>query len=142
MGNLNAFLKPAYTERTISIVLGDRFLNEDGSPEPVIMRSLTQEQIQQIARDATKEKKVNGKTVTELDPVENMNRCLVESLVFPDLKNAELCRSKGTLDPYELPSKLFLLDEYSMLTKAFAKLNGIKIGDDGEMEIPGEVTKN
>lgn len=142
MSNLNAFLKPAYTERQIKIVLGDRFLNDDGEPEPVIMKSLTQEKIQQIAKISTHEKKVNGKTIQDIDANENMNRCLIESIVFPDLKNSELCRAYGTEDPVILPSKMFLLDEYNILTQSFAKLNGIKLNQDGEFEIPGEITKN
>lgn len=142
MSNLNAFLKPVYKEKQIKIILGDRFVNENGEPEPVIMKSLTQEKIQEIAQRSTKEKKVNGKVVQDIDAIENMNRCLVESIVFPDLKSTELCRANGTEDPALLPAKLFLVDEYNLLTQAFAKLNGIKMGQDGEFEIPGEVTKN
>lgn len=141
MGNLNAFLNPVYREKRIEIKF-DRFQNEDGSIEPIVMKSITQEKIQQIARDSTKEKKVNGKIIQDLDAIENMNRCLVESIVFPDLRNPDLCRSCGTMDPNEVPPRLFSVGEYSILSKTFAELNGIKLGSDGELEIPGEVTKN
>lgn len=142
MSNLNAFLKPAYTERKIEVVVGDRFLNEDGTPEPIVMKSLTQEQLNQIARASTHDRKVGGRVVQEVDANEHLNRCLVESIVFPDMKSRELCRAYGTEDPCCLPTKMFLLDEFEKLAKAFAKLNGIKQDEDGMLEIQGEVTKN
>lgn len=143
MSNLNAFLKPAYRERKIEIVLGDRFLNEDGTPEPVIMKSLTQEQLNEIARASTHDKKIGGRVVQEVDATEHLNRCLVESIIFPDLRNADLCASCGAgADPTLVPSKLFLIDEFEILAKAFAKLNGIKQDENGALEIPGEITKN
>lgn len=141
MSSLAAFLKPAYTERKIELIVGDRFLDEEGKPVPIVMKSLTQEQLNAIARQSTKEKKVGNKTVTEIDYEENMNRCLVESIVFPDLRNRELCLQYGTELPYQLPSKMFLVDEFSILAKAFAKLNGLR-EKNGETRIPGEVTKN
>ena len=143
MGNLNAFLKPVYRQKTIEIDLGDRFINPDtGEHEKVVMKSLTQERIQEIARASTHDVKVGGKVVQEMDAVENMSRCLVESIVFPDLRNRELCLDNGTEDPFKLPARLFMPGEFNMLAVAFAKLNGIKIGQDGELELPGEITKN
>lgn len=141
MSNLSAFLKPAYTERKIEVVLGDRFLDEEGNPVPVIMKSLTQEQLNAITKQSVKEKKVGNKVVQDVDFNENLNRCLIESLVFPNLRDRELCRAYGTEDPVLLPSKMFLIDEYEKLAKAFAKLNGLK-GKDGEIRVAGEVTKN
>ena len=141
MSSLAAFLKPAYTERKIEVVIGDRFLDEEGNPVPVVMKSLTQEQLNAIAKKSTKEKKVGNKTTTEIDYEENMNRCLIESIVFPNLRDRELCLAYGTEDPVQLPSKMFLVDEFSILAKAFAKLNGLR-DKNGDTRIPGEVTKN
>lgn len=141
MSNLGAFINPAYKEKTIEFVLSDRFVDEQGEPVKVKMKSLTQEQLQAIAKRSTREKKVNGKLVVDVDATENINRCLIESLVFPDLKSKELCNAYGVEDPLMLPAKMFLINEYEMLARAFATLNGIK-GDDGEVDIPGVVTKN
>lgn len=141
MSNLSAFLKPAYTERKIEIIVGDRFLDEEGNPVPVVMKSLTQEQLQMIAKRSTHERKVNGRSVTEVDANEHLNRCLIASVVFPDLSSRELCSAYGVEDPVLLPPKMFLVDEYEKIAKAFAKLNGLK-GEDGELQIAGEVTKN
>ena len=141
MSNLSAFLKPAYTERKIEVVLGDRFLDDEGNPIPVVVKSLTQEQLQAIAKRSTHTKKVNGREIADVDAVEHLNRCLIAAVVFPDLTSKDLCNAYGVEDPVLLPPKMFLVDEYEKLAKAFAQLNGLK-GEDGEFQIAGEVTKN
>lgn len=142
MGNLSAFLKPAYREQKIEIVLGDRFLDEEGKPVPVVMHSLTQEKMQEIAKAATRMTKVNGVEIMQIDSMDNINRCLVESISFPDMRNLELCRAYGTEDPYRLPSKMFMPGEFVKLTQAFAKLNGIDLEKNGMDEMAGNITKN
>ena len=141
MSTLNAFLKPAYTERKIELIVGDRFNDENGNPVPVVMKSLTQEQLNAIAKRSTHERTINGKVVVDVDANEHLNRCLIASIVFPDLTDRELCNAYGVEDPVLLPPRLFLVDEYEKLAKAFAKLNGLK-EDDGSVHIAGEVTKN
>lgn len=141
MSKLSAFLKPAYTERKIEVVVGDRFNDENGNPVPIVMKSLTQEQLNAIAKRSVHERKVGDKVISDVDANEHLNRCLVASVVFPDLTSKELCRAYGTEDPTTLPPKMFLVDEYEKLAKAFAALNGLK-SEDGSIEIPGEITKN
>jgi hypothetical protein len=141
MSNLNAFLKPAYTEKKIEVFVGDRFLDENGNPVPIVMKSLTQEQLQNIAKRSTHEKKINGKSVYEIDTTENINRCIIASVISPDLTNKELCNAYGVEDPLLLPAKMFLIGEYETIAKAFATLNGLK-SEDGDIRVVGEVTKN
>lgn len=141
MSNLSAFLKPVYTEKKIEVVISDRFVDEQGNPVPIVMKSLTQEKMQSIAKRSTHEKKINGKTVQDLDTTEHLNRCLIASIVFPDMTNKELCNAYGVEDPLLLPAKMFLVDEYEALAKAFATLNGLKT-EDGELQVAGEITKN
>lgn len=141
MSKLDAFINPVYTEKKIEVVVGDRFLDEEGNPIPIVMKSLTQEKIQEIAKRSTHERKINGRIVTDMDATEHLNRCLVASIINPDLTNKELCNAYHTEDPYQLPPKMFLVDEYEKLARAFATLNGLKT-EDGELQIAGEVTKN
>lgn len=141
MSKLSAFLKPAYTERKLEIIVGDRFNDENGNPVPVVMKSLTQEQLNAIARRSTHEKTIGGKVVSDVDANEHLNRCLIASIVFPDLTDKDLCHAYGTEDPVSLPPKMFLIDEYEKLAKGFATLNGLK-EEDGSIHITGEVTKN
>lgn len=141
MSNLSAFLKPAYRERKIEIVVGDRFNDEKGNPVPIVMKSLTQEQLNAIAKRSTHERKIGDRIVADVDATEHLNRCLIASIVTPDLTDKELCNAYGTEDPVSLPPKMFLVDEYEKLAKAFAQLNGLK-PDDGGIPVAGEITKN
>lgn len=141
MSNLSAFLKPAYREKKIEIIIGDRFNDEEGNPVPVVLKSLTQEQLNEIAKRSTHERNVGGKTIVDVDANEHLNRCLIASIVFPDLTSTELCAAYDVQDPVLLPPKMFLVDEYEKLAKAFAKLNGLK-EDDGSIHVAGEITKN
>lgn len=142
MSNLSAFLKPAYTERKIELVVGDRFNDENGNPVPIVMKSLTQEQLNLIAKQSTHERKIGGRIVQDVDANEQLNRCLIASIVFPDLTNRELCNAYGTEDPIALPTKMFLVDEFEKISRAFAQLNGIKQSEEGMLELAGEITKN
>lgn len=141
MSNLSAFIKPAYTEKKKEFVVSDRFVDEEGKPVPVVMRSLKQAELDDIARRSTHDKKVDGRVVPQLDVNEHLNRCIIASMVFPDLTNSELCRAHGTEDPVMLPSRLFMVGEYEKISKVFAELNGLG-EDDGKMRLPNEITKN
>lgn len=142
MSNLNAFLKPAYTERKIEVIVGDRFNDEEGNPVPIVMKSLTQEQLNMIAKMSTHERKIGSRIVADVDANEQLNRCLIASIVFPDMTNRELCHAYGTEDPISLPTKMFLVDEFEKIARAFAQLNGIKQNEEGMLELAGEITKN
>lgn len=141
MSKLSAFIKPVYRERTVELDLGDRFVDENGEHVKVVMKSLTQEQLNAIVKQSTREKKVGDSVVTELDPIEHLNRCLIASITFPDLTSKEICDACHTIDPVTVPPKLFLVDEYEILAAAFGKLNGLK-EKDGPLRIPGEISKN
>lgn len=141
MSSLSAFLKPLYKQKTVKIKLSDRFVDENGNPAEIVMRTLTQDELNAIARRSTHEKKIGNKTVQEVDANEHLNRCLIASIVEPDMTSKELCNAYGTEDPVMLPTKMFLVGEYETLAKTFAKLNGLK-KDDGSLHIAGEVTKN
>lgn len=141
MSNLSAFLKPAYAEKTIEVVVGDRFLDEEGKPVPFILKSMTQEQLQALAKRSMREKNVNGKRVQEFDKLEHINRCIIASCVQPNFMDRELCLAYGTEDPLALPQKMLLVSEYERLARAFAQLNGLDMDED-EAEVVGEVSKN
>lgn len=142
MSNLSAFLKPAYKEKTVEVIVGDRFLDEEGKPVPFILKSMTQEQLQALAKRSMREKIVNGKRVQEFDKIEHINRCIVASCIQPNMQDRELCLAYGTEDPLLLPQKMLLVSEYEKLGRAFSVLNGLMDEDDYESELAGDVTKN
>lgn len=140
MGDLNAFLNPAYTEKRVSFVVGDRFLNADGEPEKLIMKALSQEELLMIGKRSTHTVDVGGAKVERMDDNEYLNRCIIASMVFPDLQNRELCLKYKTEDPVHLPMRLFLPDEYKKIASVFANLCGLD--DYKDISTIGEVTKN
>lgn len=141
MSNLSAFLKPAYVEKTIEVVVGDRFLDENGKPVPFILKSMTQEQLQALAKRSTREKNVNGRKVEVFDKMEHVTRCIIASCIQPNLMDRELCLAYGTEDPLMLPQKMLFVSEFERLARAFAQLNGLNMDEDDE-EALGEVSKN
>lgn len=141
MGNLSAFLHPAYTEKSIEVVIGDRFLDEEGNPVPFKLKSISQERIQYLAKRATKEVKVGNKKTQEIDRLEFVCRCLVESCTQPDFKSHDICEAYCTEDPVQVPTKMLLADEFETLSYAFMKLNGLN-DEDALEEAVGEITKN
>lgn len=139
MANLAGFLKPTYKEKTVQIVISDRFLDEKGEPIPFILKSMTQDRMNAIAKRSVREQTVNGKKVQVADTAQQIARCLIESCIQPDFRDAELCRAYGTEDPVELPQKMLLISEYEKLGQAFLELNGMSSDD---FILTGEVTKN
>lgn len=136
MSSLEAFLNPTYTEKTIKVVISDRFVDEGGKPIPFILKALPQETVEAIAKRSKVEETIDGRKVKVTDKYLHVNRCLVESVVFPDFKNKELCERYGTIDPVDLPKKMLFASEYERLVQEYLNLNGI----DGDSPT-GEISK-
>lgn len=137
MSNLKAFLKPLYTEKTVSVVVSDRFVDDDGKPVEFILKTLSQEQLATISKRSMREQTIGGRKVQDIDRNAYVNRCLVESCIQPDFKDKELCNAYGTEDPIQLPQKMLLGFEYERLGRAFLELNGLN----EESPELGEVSK-
>ena len=135
MANLAGFLKPAYTEKTIEVVVSDRFLDENGDPIPFKIKSLPQSKMKMIAKRSLK---TGSKNSNEIDSTQFIARCIVEACVQPDFKDRELCLAYESEDPIEVPEKMLLASEYEKLARAFLDLNGI---EEGGLDITG-VSKN
>lgn len=133
MANLAGFLKPKYTEKTIEVVVSDRFLDDDAKPLPFILKTLSHEKLKRLAERSRK----SGKS-GEIDQSLFISRCLVESCIQPDFKDRELCNAYGSEDPNEVPSKMLLASEFEALAKAFLELNG---NEDEDLDL-SKVTKN
>lgn len=137
MSGLSAFLNPTYTQQTAEVFVSDRFLGDDGKPVAFVLKTLNQETLEQIAKRSTHEQTIDGRKIKSIDKVEHLNRCLVESCIYPNFKEKELCEHYGTLDPVDLPKKMLLVKEYEKLARAFLDLNGLS---DDSPEY-GEITK-
>ena len=65
MSNLNVFLNPAQVENE-TVVVSKRFLDEQGTPVPFVIRPITQRENDLLVRQSTRAVKVNGQPVEKL----------------------------------------------------------------------------
>lgn len=124
MSKLSAFLHPQSIREEREILISRRFVDETGEPVPFRIRSLTQEENDDILRRSRKTKRVNGQPQEYLDTSEFSNRTIVAATVEPDFSNAELCDAYGTRDPLQVPGKMLLAGEYAALLNAITELSG------------------
>ena len=124
MSKLSAFLHPVTTSEEKEVVISNRFQDEKGNPVPFKIRALTQEENDQITKQATRQVKVNGQAVEKLDSVDFSRRMVVAATVEPDFHAKELCDAYGVLDPLLVPGKMLLSGEYAKLLNAITDLSG------------------
>lgn len=140
MGDIKNFMVAAPAAETRSIIISDRFKDKDGNPVPFVIKVLTQEENEKLHKRASKPVKKNGVVVTETTDSELYGKLLVlESVVEPNLRDAELGKFYGTMDPLEVASKMLTAGEYGKLANAISDLNGFS---DIEVEVLEEEAKN
>jgi len=128
MGNLNAFLHPAEEVKEKEIIISKRFLDENGDPVPFKIRALTQAENEQIVKKSMHLVKTRFRQQTEkkLDDLEYTRRLIVTATVEPDFTSEEICAAYGTIDPLEVPGKMLLAGEYSILVDEIIDLSGFR----------------
>lgn len=122
MGKLSAFLRPSPAGRTKKVFL-DRFTDEDGKVVPVVVKCITPEENQAISKKCRNE---DG----TLDTAAYGDRMFVECMVEPDLKDAELCKYYGTMDPHDVPNRMFTIGEKQIIQDAIMEINDIKAANE------------
>lgn len=127
MSSLQAFFAQNVQSDIIEeFVVSERFKGEDGKPIPWKIRALTESENAEIRKSSTKRVKVNGQYVPELDHEEYVAKLIAASVVFPDLKNAELQKSYGVLGAEKLLRKMLLSGEYGKLAQKVQEINGFE----------------
>lgn len=146
MSSLSDFLNPLPLNEVREVIISKRFVQRDekGNPvmkdgEPVLrpfkIRTVSQEENESIAKQATHTVKVNGKVVKEMDDLEYSRRLVVAATLEPDFSSKETCDSVGVLDPLMVPGRMLSSGEYAKLANAIMKLSGF----DGEDPIGAEI---
>lgn len=128
MASLYAFLNPVPVTEQKEVIVSDRFRDEDGNVVPFIIKPISQEFNNRLSERATKSKLVRGQKVEMFDNAAYTNMLVVECCVQPDFRDAEICKRYGTLDGYDVPSKMLMPGEFATLSEAILKLNGFDIG--------------
>lgn len=124
MSNLQAFFaKPSETME--EFVVSERFKDANGKPIPWKLRTLPESENEELRKASTQYVKVKGnQRVSETKPEVYLAKIAVASVVFPDLKNAELQKSYGVIGAEDLLKKMLLAGEYAALIQKVQEING------------------
>lgn len=126
MSSLQAFFaQNTPSEITEEVIVSERFKDENGKPIPWKVRAITEAENEQLRKAATQYVKgPGGRRVAEIQPEVYMTKVVVSSVVFPDLKNADLQKSYGVLGAEDLLKRMLLSGEYARLVQAVQEING------------------
>lgn len=128
MSKLSAFLHPVQVSLEKEIVISDRFQDENGNPVPFKIRSITQEENENLLKKARRVRKVNGQLQEYTDTTNYSRSMVVAATVEPDFSSKEMCDAYGVLDPNMVPVRMLLTGEYAKLLQEITELSGL--GDD------------
>ncbi|WP_025691979.1 phage tail assembly chaperone [Paenibacillus zanthoxyli] len=112
-------------DTTEEFIVSTRFKDKDGKPAAWKLRSMTEDENQECRKAATRKiKGKNGVYTPEIDANDYMAKLMTASVVYPDLKNAELQSSYGVLGAEALLRKMLLPGEFAALGERVQALNG------------------
>ena len=124
MSHLSAFLHPAQTAEVRSVLISDRFRDENGASVPFRIRAITQEENDALTQKCRRFRQDRGRREETLDVIQLNRELVVAATVEPDFTSAEVCEAFGTKIPTQVPGKMLLAGEYERLLKAIMDLSG------------------
>ncbi len=122
MGKLGAYLRPSPVGKTKEVYL-ENFKDENGDPLPFIVKSISPSENEVISKKHTDS---DGR----LDSAAYANELLVACMVEPDLKDSELCKFYGVMDPVMVPNRMFTIGEKQVIQAAVMDINDVKAAAD------------
>lgn len=129
MSNLSAFFAQNVNSEIIEeVVISDRFNDETSNPIPWKLRSMTEEENEAIRKSAQRKVREKGVVTIETNTEEYLAKLVVSSVIFPDLKDAELQKSYGVMGSDKLLRKMLLPGEYAILLQKVQEINGFDKG--------------
>ena len=146
MGDLNAFLSQnAIKVENRKYVASERFIGEDGKPIEWELKAIDSDRDRQLRKDSAirvpvlnKKGKSTGQYTSETDFNTYTLKLCVETIVFPDLHDAELQNSYGVMGAEELLTTMLTPGEYTDLSSEVGEVNGF----DRTLEDKVEEAKN
>lgn len=119
------FAQNAEVETYEEFAVSPRFKDEEGKPILWKLRTMTEAENEEIRKEATVlTKGKNGVKVPETKPEVYLGKLAARSVVYPDLKDAELQKSYGVLGEENLLKKMLLAGEYGILIQKVQEING------------------
>lgn len=113
-GKLQAFLAGAAKRENVRVAVSDRFLDEEGKPQLWELAPLCAADVQRLLSEPGAEAGRPGRLLLQL---------LAQSVVWPDLQEAELQDSWGALGAEQLLLRMLSPGEFAALQRAFVELN-------------------
>ncbi len=96
-----------------------------GNPIPWKLRALSEAENEELRKAATHYVKgKGGQRIPETKPEIYLAKIAAASVVYPDLKDAELQQSYGVVGAEELLKKMLLAGEYAALIQKVQEING------------------
>ncbi|MNW42423.1 Phage XkdN-like protein [compost metagenome] len=125
MGNLSLFFaQNVVSELTEEVVISNRFKDKDSRAIPWKLRSMTEEENEAIRKSSQRKIKEKGVVTIDTNSDEYLAKLVMTSVVYPDLKDAELQKSYGVLGADQLLRKMLLPGEYATLLQKVQSING------------------
>lgn len=118
------FAQNVVSEITEDVIVSDRFKGEDGKPIPWKLRSMTEAENESIRKSSQRKVKDKGTVTVDTDMEAYLTKLVTTSVLFPDLKNAELQKSYGVMGDDQLIRKMLLPGEYATLLQKVQEING------------------
>lgn len=129
MSNLTAFFAQNVNSEIIEeVVISDRFKDETSNPIPWKLRSMTEEENEAIRKSAQRKVREKGVVTIDTNTEEYLAKLVVSSVIFPDLKDADLQKSYGVMGSDKLLRKMLLPGEYATLLQKVQEINGFDKG--------------
>jgi len=129
------FAQNAVSDETMDVVVSTRFKDKDGNPVPWKIRSMTEAENEECRKAATKKVKVKaGVHVPETNTDDYLAKLVVASVVYPNLKDAELQKSYNVLGAEALLRAMLRPGEYAALVQKVQEINGFDRGMDELIE--------
>lgn len=121
----NFFAQNVQAEITEEVTISERFKDEEGKPIKWKLKTLTEEENSAIRKSATRVTRgKHGARIQETDQEEFIAKLAVASVIYPNLKNAELQASYGVMGADTLLKKMLFAGEYANLLVKVQELNG------------------
>lgn len=125
MSNLSLFFaQNVVSEISEEVIISSRFKDEAGKPVLWKLRSMTEDENEAIRKSSQRKIKERGIVTLDTNSDEYLAKLVVASVIFPDLKDAELQKSYGVLGADQLLRKMLLPGEYATLLQKVQEING------------------
>lgn len=114
------------------VVISNRFKDDKGQPIKWELKTLTADDNDALERRCYVNVPIvgrKGQFTRELDRNKYTSLLLAETVVYPDLNNAELQDSYGVKTPDELLKKMLTLAEYNKLAEEMANASSENLND-------------